>query len=215
MRFLLIDDHKLFLDGLEYVLDRLHGTPEITRTHSALEALDWLRQGQAYDLVLLDLNMPDISGLSFMATMNEQAIIAPTAIISATEDINLIQQVLDAGALGFISKSSSSEELLTAIETMLKGELYVPSWYKEYNHYQNTTHGVNDTIRNLGITPRQLQVLQFMAKGNSNKQIAAFLNLSEATIKSHISAIFKLLDTRNRTECINIAQRRGIIDHSS
>ena len=215
MRFLLIDDHLLFTDGLEYVLNRVSAAANITQTASAVEALKILEQETEFDLVLLDLNMPDMGGITFIETLNQRPVFTPIAILSATENISQIQQALDAGALGFISKAASSEELILAVKSLLEGETWYPDWYVSSRLRDEQNQSNDSAIKDYGITNRQLQVLKLMVEGHSNREISEFLHLSEATVKSHISALFRTLESKNRTECINIATRRGIIDTTS
>jgi DNA-binding NarL/FixJ family response regulator len=212
MRILVIDDHKLFNDGITELLQRLSMPVETEQAHRATEALKGLIEGKRYDLILLDLNMPDMDGVSFFTALKQHSIVVPVAVISATEDISKIQNVLSMGAFGFISKSSDGDELLTAIETMLQGNVYTPPWLSA--EYINA-NGQDTTLvkaKLLGITRRQYEVLKLMAHGNSNKQISDILLLTEATVKSHISALFQIFASSNRTECLNAAQRRGIIN---
>jgi DNA-binding NarL/FixJ family response regulator len=206
---LIIDDHQLIIDGLENVLQHLSENIEITHSQNAKDALDWLIDGKEFDLILVDISMPNMDGFSFITAINDHKIIIPIAIISATENVNDVQKALDKGALGFISKSSKSEELLNAIESILDGNIYTPFWYQPLDN--NSDDPRLDLAKILGLSRRQLDVLDLLATGNSNKQIANTLFLSEDTVKSHVKALFNNFDVNNRTECINAARRHGII----
>jgi len=212
MRILVIDDHKLFNDGLTEILRRLPAPVETEQSHRATEALQWLIEGRRYDLILLDLNMPDMDGVSFLTALKQHSIVVPLAIISATEDISKIQCVLSMGAFGFISKSSDGDELLAAIETILQGNVYTPPWLSA-EHINANGKDINlEKARLLGITRRQYEVLKLMAHGKSNKNICDIFSISEGTVKTHVSALFQIFSSSNRTECINSARRRGIIN---
>jgi len=208
---LVIDDHQLILDGLESVLLQLPNAVKITHSQNAADALEWLIAGQRFDLILVDLGMPNMDGFSFLTAINNHSIIVPIAVISATKDVTEVQKSLEKGALGFISKSVNSKKLLNAVETILDGNIYTPDWYKKLDITEETDDPKLNQAKMLGISQRQLDVLELMATGNSNKQIATILFLSEDTIKSHVKALFNKFDVNNRTECLNTARRHGII----
>jgi DNA-binding NarL/FixJ family response regulator len=211
MQILVIDDHQLFNDGLKQLLKRLSVPAEIQQTDRAKDALERLIEGKRYDLILLDISMPDMDGISFLTALKQHGIIVPVAVISATEDINKIQNVLTMGAFGFISKSSDSDEMLHAIETMLEGNIYTPDWVTADRIEATGKDTTLNKAKLLGITRRQYEVLKLMSHGNSNKQISEILKLTEATVKTHVSTLFQIFAASNRTECLNMAQRRGII----
>ncbi|MCJ8168915.1 response regulator [Atopomonas sediminilitoris] len=193
LSLLLVDDHRIYLDGLAFALRELTANTLIDTVTSAQQAREKLAQHD-YDLVLLDVNLPDESGLSLLRSLQAQSIASPVAMLSASDSGLDMQQALKAGALGFISKSADGAVLREQITRLLLGEsLPTPKPLPASN----------------GPTPRQLEILQLLAEGMPNKLISRQLNISEDTIKTHLKALFQLLDVHNRTACVNAARDRG------
>lgn len=190
---LLVDDHRIYLDGLALALRELTSSTQIDTAQSAAQART-LQQQKDYDLILLDLNLPDESGLTVLRDWQQQQIASPVAMLSASDSGHDIQQALKAGALGFISKSADGNVLREQVARLLLGEsLPAPA---------TLTSGE-------GPTPRQREILLLLAEGLSNKLISRQLNISEDTIKTHLKTLFQLLDVHNRTACVNSARERG------
>ena len=128
----------------------------------------------------------------------------------------IIKSALEIGALGFIPKSHGSQQMLAILKDILEGEIYIPAEIQKQIDNLETRRPPTDAINNnslkdSGISKRQYDVLQLMARGYSNKQIATTLYLTEHTVKAHISALFKTFTARNRTECVQLAERQGIL----
>lgn len=210
MRILILDDHRLFLEGLRHVLAQLGEDTAILEANTTERALALLDDGERCDLILADLSLPGLDGFSFLAALRQRRITTPVVVISGTSDLGDVTRALDNGALGFIPKSLGSRELLIALNQVLDGEIYVPAAYARavYDNHagKNQRNGGAE-----GIGPRQLEVLELMAEGKSNKQIATVLDITEATVKSHIGALFRALAVRNRTACVREAARRDLI----
>ena len=216
MNILVADDHQLFIDGIRLILDKLDSSMSITESNSAEQAIEILESGQTYDLILIDLSMPGMDGMSILKRMRERKAWLPLVVISAEEDVHTIKSALDAGALGFIPKAHSSQQMIAALHAILDGEIYIPANIEKQIDNLETrrppTEAFNNTaLRSSGITKRQFEVLELMAKGYSNKQIASSLFLTEHTVKAHISALFAALNAGNRTECVKKAQDRGFL----
>lgn len=207
MRILVVDDHQLFIDGVRHILEKLDDQALITEANRALEAIELLESGREFDLILIDLSMPGMDGMSVLQRMHERGVWLPLVVISGEEDVRTIKSALEAGALGFIPKSHSSQEMLAALNHILDGEIYLPPGIEK----EMERLGSRQTRHESPITRRQMDVLQLMAKGYSNKQIATSLFLTEHTVKAHVSALFTTLAANNRTECVQIAQRQGIL----
>jgi DNA-binding NarL/FixJ family response regulator len=206
VKFLIVDDHKLFSEGLSTLLADIYTEPQFTCVSSGLGAIDVLGQDTSFDLVLLDLRLPDMDGIEVLKKMEIAQFLTPTAIISATSNYQEIYAALKAGALGFIHKSIDRDELEKAINTILSGEKYL----------SDLSGGATDEDRPLSgggeiLTRRQREVLTLLAEGLLNKQIAERLGTSEHTIKIHVSAIMKKLGVRTRTACVNQAMRLGML----
>lgn len=208
MRVLIVDDHQLFIDGLRHILNKLDAVMEITETNCAGQAIDILESGQTFDLILIDLNMPSMDGMSILQRMHARKTWLPLVVVSSEENPYTIKSALDAGALGFIPKTHSSQQMLSALSAILEGDVYIPAGIERQIDKLETRRVPLEG----GITKRQYDVLQLLAKGYSNKQIATSLFLTEHTIKAHISALFTILNASNRTECVQIATRQGILE---
>lgn len=216
MQVLVADDHQLFLDGIQHILKKLDTDVEVTESTSAERAIEILESGRKFDLILIDLSMPGMDGLSILKRMHERKVWLPMVVVSGEEDVQKIKSALDSGALGFIPKTYSSQQMLSALQTILDGEIYIPEKIEKQITVLEarrplTEKQSNDVLKASGITKRQYEVLQLMAKGYSNKQIATSLYLTEHTVKSHISALFTALNASNRTECVQNAQLQKAI----
>jgi DNA-binding NarL/FixJ family response regulator len=208
MKFLIADDHQLFSDGLGTLLGQLFPDSSTQGVAGGGAALDELADNDDYDLLLLDLRLPDMDGRAVLGAMHDKGYSTPAAIISATGNPAEIRRCLDAGAIGFIHKSVGSDELREAVERLLEGERYVSGGEPE-----PTSHAVADYVLADGsrLTRRQREVLELLADGLLNKQIAERLGTSEHTVKIHVSGIMKKLGARTRTACVNEAIRLGML----
>ena len=215
MRILLVDDHTLFREALLHVLRQFDDTAVVIEASTAREAIRLAAHYHDLDLILLDLTLPGLNGLSALPELHELRPTAPLVILSASEDSVDVRQALDAGAMGYIPKSSSSHEMITALRLVLAGEVYVsPAMLAaveglEAVAVQVTAAAVRESAD--GLTPRQLEVLRLMAQGLSNKGICKRLNVAEGTVKLHVTAVMRALNTCNRTQAVIEATRRGLI----
>lgn len=207
MRILIVDDHQLFIDGIRHVLTRLDDQVKITEANTAEAAINILESGTVFDLVFVDLVMPGMNGLSIIQRLHEQGIWFPLVIMSGEENIRTIKSALALGALGFIPKSFSSDQMLSALTGILDGKLFVPPAISQ----QLDTLTDRRFEHSGNITKRQLQVLELLAQGYTNRQIADSLCLTEHTIKAHVSSLFIELNVSNRTECVQVAESHGLI----
>jgi DNA-binding NarL/FixJ family response regulator len=192
LSLLLVDDHRIFLDGLSLALASLCPDVQI-RTAESAAAAEACLQLTTFDLILLDLRLPDIPGLELLQRWQQQGRMTPVAILSAS-DSNLDAQVaLTAGALGFIPKSANSDELRQAVTRVLLGEtLPAPQ--------------AGDKPQ---LTPRQMEILQLLAEGLPNKSISRQLGVSEDTVKTHLKSLFQEFAVHTRTACVSAARQRG------
>ena len=216
MQVLFADDHQLFIDGIRHILKKLDAVVDITETTQAERAIEILESGKSFDLILIDLSMPGVDGMSILQRMHERKVWLPLVVISGEEDSRKIKSALDSGALGFIPKTHNSQQMLSALRAILEGDIYIPAEIEKQIDNLETIRppaeaSDNDALKASGITKRQFEVLQLLAKGYSNKQIATSLFLTEHTVKAHISALFSSLHACNRTECVQIAQQKQIL----
>ena len=195
MKILIVDDHLLFADVLAIALTET--CTQIEKANCA-EAAYTALQDTSFDLVLLDLNLPDIHGEVVLSTIKQSQPSLKVIIVSAAKvDINRIRKL---GANGFINKSQNIDSMLSAIERVAMGQDYYPAG--QLGSIEEATYSV---------TPRQMEIVRAMSEGYANKQIAHQLNISEGTVKQQINRIFRVLDVKNRTQCIRKAGELGLI----
>lgn len=166
---------------------------------NADEALRLLQE-DAYALMLLDLMLPGINGMAFLGVLRKRYPSLPVVILSALDDSDTVARAMRQGASGFVPKSSSGEELLGALRSVLAGAVFVPQ------HLSKGAGGRSLTER-YGITAGQMRVLELLRQGKTNREIANLLGLTEGTVKIHVSAIFKALNVTNRSQALLVASR--------
>lgn len=199
MKILVVDDHALFREGLVYVLDKLESDISIVEASNYEEAVVLLNNYPDIDLALLDLSMPDKDGFTLLSYCRKNFPLVPSVVLSASKEQSDLNRALDGGALGFIPKDTTSEVMLNALRLIMSGEIYIPaSMNRRSSNIQSSPES---------LTPRQQEVVEMMMKGLSNKKIASEMGIVEATIKMHITAIFKRLGVSNRTEAALAAQK--------
>lgn len=200
MRALIIDDHPLFREALSYIVGRLECGATCAEADSLEQAIGLL-SGTPYDLILLDLGLPGASGVAGIMNVRGLAPTTPVVVVSASEDVEVISQAARCGVSGYLPKSAPKEVMESALERVMNGDTYFPSLGDA------PCAVMSDRQAQLldQLTPRQLAVLQLMAEGKPNKTIAHELQISQETVKLHISAIFRKLGVSNRTQAILIA----------
>jgi DNA-binding NarL/FixJ family response regulator len=214
VKILVVDDHPLFLDGLLQVLQQFDSSVSTVQVGSAEEAISRLKaDGGDFQLILADINMPGMTGLELLAALVEYEFWIPAVVISAQDNPKIIAEALDAGALGFIPKSFGAAELLDALNKVLAGEVFLPTAIKEQIDRLRRSQDAA-TGEKMGVTSRQLRVLELLVKGYSNRKIALALNLSEHTVKSHLKILFSILHVDNRTACAQKAEQLGLVRHT-
>ncbi|WP_316015091.1 response regulator transcription factor [Roseobacter sp. HKCCA0434] len=200
MRLLLADDHELVRDTIVAFLDQ---QPDFTvvAVSDLPQALARVEEG--FDLVLLDYDMPGMEGLTGLARMRE-ASDAPVAILSGSADRGVAQQALDQGAVGFVPKTMGAKSLVNAIRFMAEGEVYAPVKFM--------TEAPADPPHPLAeiLTEREMQVLDGLCRGLSNKEIAREIDLQEVTVKLHVKTACRKLDAKNRTQAALAAKAAGL-----
>jgi len=212
MKIILADDHALFRDGFALLLKQLEADAEVITAPSFTEALAQVREHPDADLLLLDLNMPGMHGLTSVAEVLQTFQSLPVAILSASESREDMEALLAAGASGFIPKSSASRVMLSAIKLILAGGVYIPTQMLGGGQAEaKETHPLQAGKTKTLLTGRQQDVLRLLAAGKSNKLICRDLNLGEGTVKVHVAAIFRTLNVNNRTEAAMEGRRLGLI----
>lgn len=212
MKILLCDDHALFRAGLRHVLRDLAEGTELREAPNADAALRLLQQDSELDLVLLDLDLPGVSGMSALRALRQRFPTLPVVIVSASERAEDVREALAAGAAGFIPKASTSPVLLGALRLVLSGGVYVPPLVlgaAEAPPADPAPH-VRRRERAGQLTPRQLEILRLLAKGLTNREICGVLGIAEGTVKAHLAALFEALDVTNRTEAVGLMRELGL-----
>lgn len=208
MKILSLDDHPLFSSGLKESLSACNPAFKITSVHKVQDAFNFLKSNTDTDLLILDLSMPEMGGITFMKALVVREIYTPVVIMSAKEDLTTIQEALEFGSLGFLPKTWSAEQLTQALIKIGQGEIIIP---------QSIALGLSRISKNAMhntqtlLSSRQLEILKTMAAGLSNKGIASVLCISESTVKSHLQSIFQILGAKNRMDCIRKAEHLNIL----
>jgi DNA-binding NarL/FixJ family response regulator len=207
MRVLLADDHALFREGVRLVLENLVDGPlDVVEAGDFVQAVAALRAGGEFDVGLVDLNMPGMDGFDGIEAVCRAAPNMHLVVISASESPSDVRRALDAGAQGYIAKTSSSSSMLDAIRQVLSGDTYLSPRLEVAS--ANEGAAGRDQARNV-LTPRQRDVLAMLRQGKSNKEIARDLNLAEITVKLHVTAILRALGVENRTQAAILAAKIG------
>ena len=204
-RILIVDDHPLFRAALKESIAGGIAKASIEQTGSLDAARAFLDADDNFDLVLLDLRMPGVQGLSGLIYLRAQYPNVPVVIVTAAEDHGLVQKALNLGASGFIPKTSGIDTIVEAVNTVLQGDVWAPEETAEQSPADKESDDIARRIATL--TAQQIRVLMMLKEGLLNKQIAYELNVSEATIKAHVSAILQKLNVSSRTQAVIAAGR--------
>lgn len=211
---LVIDDHPLYCDALASIIETLCGTSRVRKATSLSEAIRILGTRFSPDLVMLDLNLPDVSGLSGFIRIKEKAPDVPVVVISAYTSARVVQSVIEAGAAGFIPKDAGRETLRDAVLDVWDGKTYLPAGYTPVCEADAGEASVTDLARRLaGLSQQQARILSLICEGKPNKLIAYELQLAEATVKAHITALLRRLGVQNRTQAALLAGEASIRHH--
>ncbi|HWB44353.1 MAG TPA: response regulator transcription factor [Hyphomicrobiaceae bacterium] len=206
-RFIIVDDHPLFRGALSQALRDAFDKAEVLEAGSLDELIERLAAAGETDLILLDLTMPGVHGVSGLLYLRAQNPEVPVVIVSASDDAATIRQCLDCGASGFIPKSQPVEKIREAIRKVIGGEVWLPP----DTDLNNLPSGESAELvsRLSTLTPQQVRVLMMLGEGLLNKQIAFKLGVSEATIKAHVSAILQKLGVDSRTQAVIAINKIG------
>ncbi|WP_434613273.1 response regulator transcription factor [Azospirillum sp. B2RO_4] len=205
MKILIGDDHLLFREGLRRLLEQLQGEAGFVEAGTFDEVLDQCRAGTTFDIILMDLHMPNWPGFDGLREIQALQPGVPVVVISASEALGDIRGALDHGATGYIPKSSSVKVMMGALNLVFSGGIYLPPGALTASMEaapRRRTVDMSDRSAGYGLTQRQREVLECLRLGKSNKQIAYELGLSEGTVKIHVTAIFKSLGVKNRTQAV-------------
>ncbi|AWI53745.1 DNA-binding response regulator [Aquabacterium olei] len=218
MRVLLIDDHPLILSALQSVIQGLGDNVTVDAADSGHAARQALRTPPAYDLVLLDLHLGDVDGFDLLAEFRTLYPALPVVVISASDRTSDVIRAIDMGAMGFVPKRATNETLFDALQQVMSGGVYVPPMSMgAHSHTQlssspalrqvqreavDSGFQTMPSLTQLGLTPRQADVLGLLLKGQPNKLIARELGLSVETVKDHVAAVLRALGVSSRTQAV-------------
>ena len=216
MKALVIDDHPLVQEAVSNVLRRLDPDAAIDVASDCESALDLAGHGVEPDLVLLDLNLPGVSGIPAVKLWRARYPGVAVVVLSATTDQPTVLAAMGAGAAGFIPKSSSNQVMQNALRLVLGGGRYLPpellSRLASSEGVGLRGHATKLSLETLGLSTRQTEVLKMIAKGASNKTICRELGLAERTVKAHVTAVLRALKVTSRTQAAVEASKLGLVD---
>jgi DNA-binding NarL/FixJ family response regulator len=201
LKFLVADDHPLFREALTAALQNNFEKARYFESDSLDSTVAVLNKHRSMSIILLDLNMPGCENFYGLLRVRQRFPDIPVAIVSGTDTISIVSQAMEFGAAAFIPKTTKTSDVVEAIKVVIKGETWLPAKLKDcVAHVQNDIIDVAEQVR--GLTPKQFRVLRLVRKGLMNKQIAQELNVTEATVKAHISSIFKQFNVKSRTQML-------------
>lgn len=201
-RVIVADDHPLFRNAIQQALLQMHEGIEFINASDFKGLEQQIEANKNVDLVLLDLHMPGMQGFSGLVYLCKRVPHLPVIMVSANEDPHIIRRSIEHGAAGFIPKSSSVKTILTAVSTVLQGDVWLPPELANNDITGCSTSEKELAERMQQLTRQQYRVLGMISQGMLNKQIAHELGVSEATIKVHVTAIMRKLGVTNRTQAV-------------
>ena len=199
MNVLLVDDHALFRDGLALLLREVDTAVRVLHAASIEQALTLSRATRALDLVLLDLALPGVGGVEGLLRLREVSESVPIVVLSANDDPAMVRQCIDAGAMGYVLKTSDSRTMIAALRSVFEGSVYLPPLTEGSSSLPEPA-APRSALASL--TPRQREVLRRLVQGKPNKIIARELGIHETTVKSHVTVLLQVLGVQNRTEAV-------------
>lgn len=212
--FLVLDDHPFVHSALSGMLADLEPGARVSLTHRLEQAVGALRAGPVPDLMLADLHLADANGPEVVGRLRQQRPECPVAVFSASADTPTILRCLEAGAIGYIPKTHSSDAIVNALRMITSGWPYLPPQILGLkgdlrSRIESGQMKASDP-HHLGLTERQIDVLRLILRGLPNKLICRQLRLAEGTVKVHVSAVLRALGVRNRTQAVIAASRIGL-----
>jgi DNA-binding NarL/FixJ family response regulator len=208
VKFLIADDHPLFREALISALRPLFENVDIIQSDSLESTLKALQQNSDFDLILLDLNMPGSDSFYGLIRVSQDYPDVPVAVVSASDSVEVVSKVMNLGAKGFIPKATPSRTIADALKQILDGNKWLPKGMQTSIENDSPLIDIATLVGEL--TPKQFQVLQLLQNGLLNKQIAFDLNITEAPVKAHISAIFRKLNVKTRTQAVLLLKNLDI-----
>ncbi len=205
-RILIVEDHALVREAMSQTLSRIEPGTECVEANNASDALSLLEANDDWDLALVDLMLPDMSGVALLGVMAKRFPQVPAIVVSAFDDSASVKRAVQAGASGFVSKASSSDVLREAVHCVLEGGLHFPDEVEPARPVRRSSLSIADRF---GLTAAQTRVAELLGQGKTNREIADLLGLSEGTVKVHMSAIFRAMNVKNRTQALLLISRKS------
>jgi len=222
MKILLVDDHPLILSALQSVIQGIRPDVEVVAVDTARDARHRLRTESDFDLVMLDLQLGDADGFDVLVEFRTTYPSLPVVVVSASDRQSDVIRAVDAGAMGYVPKRCSTEDLYVALRTVMAGGIFVPTMAMGYvrptpdpsddqaqdmlgvvkTHAKPEPSQTPPPLADLGLTPRQTDVLALLLQGKPNKLIARDLNVSVETVKDHVAAVLRALNVSSRTQAV-------------
>ena len=206
---MLVDDHKMLREGIKQLLEFDSEIKVISSAQTGKECLSLLEENKP-DIVLLDINLPDTSGIKLIKDIKKRSKTIKVMMLTVHDEVEYLVDSLDGGADGYILKDSGAEELIKAIKFIYNGERYIePSLIPSLNARLVQLETETDMVKSL--TKREIQILSLLVSGKSNLDISETLKLSEQTIKNHVTALYKKIGVKDRTQAAVFAIRNNIV----
>lgn len=205
---LVIDDHPLFCEALAMTLQSVLHLSTIRTANSLAAGMEILDTGLEPDAIVLDLNLPDVSGVDGLVRLKSRTPHTPVVVVSALDSNSVVKAVIAGGAAGFIRKDAPREKLVSAFSKIWSGEIYTPEDYTPGDEGSDAEASIEDVVERLAsLTPQQTKILELVCEGKLNKQIAYELSIAETTVKAHITAILRKLGVHSRTQAVLVSKQ--------
>lgn len=209
IRIMIVDDHKMVCEGLTRLIEFDEKVKVVETANDGIDCLNKIRRAKP-DLVLLDMNMPEMNGIELLKILNQRKSRPKILVLTVHSEIEYLMKVLDLGVEGYILKDCGSKELLRAVHLVCHGEKFIqPSLIPMLNSRLIAKDLDQEKMKSL--SKRELDVLKLVAAGHFNKDIAQLLSISERTVKNHLCNIFRKIDCEDRTQAAVFCIRNGIV----
>ncbi len=210
MKIIIADGHSLYRSGLSNQLQKINNSFSVIECKNYDELFAEIKKNNDISYIFIDVDMPSCKCDEGLKNLFALKLNAKVIVISGNEDPTIVKYAIDNGVFSYISKNAELDFLNSALTTILGNENYVPHFLK-----QKTETQLPFFVRKVGtqlkhLTKRQYEVLKYLGEGCSNKEIAHSLNVSEATVKLHINSLLRIMQVKNRTQAVLIAQKKGI-----
>ncbi len=206
---MLVDDHKMLREGIKQLLEFDPEIKVVSSAQTGKECLSLLEEEKP-DIVLLDINLPDTTGIKLIKDIKKRSKTIKVMMLTVHNEVEYLVDSLDGGADGYILKDSGADELIKAIKFIYNGERYIePSLIPSLNARLVQLETETDMVKSL--TKREIQILSLLVSGKSNLDISEILKLSEQTIKNHVTALYKKIGVKDRTQAAVFAIRNNIV----